>query len=339
MSFTLQELAALTGGELAGGGAQVITGAASLREAEPGEITFLGNRRFLVHFRMTRASAAFVPLEFNEPTEVALIRVAQPAKAFEQVVLKLAPSPVRFEPGVHPTAVIAADAVLGEGVSVQPFVVIEASVRIGANTVVGAHSYLGHGVSLGADCYLHPRVTIRERVTIGERVLIHSGVVIGSDGFGFELVEGVQRKVPQLGTVQIEDDVEIGANCAIDRARFGRTWIQRGVKLDNMVHVGHNVVIGAHTVVAAQTAFAGSSRTGEYVLIGGQVAITEHAEVGDRNMLGGQAGVTKNLPPNGGAWWSTPAIPLAEFKKQRFWIHRLGDLFDRVKALEKKLGL
>ena len=339
MTFTLQELAANSGGELSGDPAQVITGAASLPEATPGEISFFANPKYMPLLRKTRASAVFVPADFDETIESAQIRVANPSKAFEQVVVSLAPPPVRFEPGVHPTAVVASDAKLGERVSVQPHVVIESGAVIGDDTVIGAGSYVGHGTKIGRACMIYPQVTLRERILVGNRVVIHSGATIGADGFGFEVVEGRQQKIPQIGIVQIDDDVEIGANTTIDRARFGRTWIKDGAKIDNLVQIAHNVVVGRHTVIAAHTGIAGSSRVGDYVMIGGKVGITTHVEVGDHNMLAADTGVSKDLPANGGAWWGPVAVPLREAKQHLAWIHRLGQLFARVKAIEKKLGI
>jgi UDP-3-O-[3-hydroxymyristoyl] glucosamine N-acyltransferase len=337
--FTLQELAAISGGELIGDPAQVVTGAASLAEATAGEVSFFAMPKYMPLLRKTRASAVFVPVDFSEQTEPAQIRVSNPAKAFEQVVLRLAPEPIRFAPGIHPSAVIAANTKLGANVSIQPHAVIEAGAIIGDDTVIGANSYIGHETKIGANCLIYPHVTIRERCALGARVTIHSGAVIGADGFGFEIVEERHEKIPQIGIVQIDDDVEIGANTTIDRARFGRTWIQAGVKIDNLVQIGHNVVIGKHSIIAAQTGIAGSSRVGDYVMIGGQVGVTGHVEIGDRNIIAAKTGVSKNLPANGGTWWSTPATPLRQAKEQLAWIHRLGQLFARVKAIEKKLEM
>ena len=184
---------------------------------------------------------------------------------------------------------------------------------------------------------IYPCVTIRERTQIGSRVVIHSGAVIGADGFGFEPAEGKYEKVPQVGIVQIDDDVEIGANTTIDRARFGRTWIQQGAKIDNLVQVAHNVVIGKNSVIAGQAGIAGSVRIGERVMIGGQAGITGHIEIGDGTAIGAQSGVSKNV--SGGIWRATPAEPLAEAQKELAWVRRLGKLFARVKEIEKKLGL
>ncbi len=337
MTFTLQELATTSGGELVGDGSLQITGAASLAEAAPGEISFFGNRKYIGLLRKTRASALFVPPDFAEPINAAQIRVSNPTKAFEQVVLKFAPKPIKFAPGIHASAVIDPSAQLGQRVSVQPHAVIEAGARIGDDTIIGAGSYVGHETIIGSACHIYPRVTIRERNRIGSRVIIHGGAVIGADGFGFEMVDSRQEKIQQLGIVQIDDDVEIGANTTIDRARFGRTWVQQGVKIDNLVQIAHNVIIGKNSVIAAQTGISGSTRVGERVAMGGQVGIIGHIEIADGSMIAAQSGVSKSIP--GGVWFGSPAVPLAEAKQQIAWIHRLGKLFARVKQLERKLGL
>ena len=337
MTLTLQEIATLCGGELIGDPNQEIAGAASLAEAVPGEISFYSDPRYGPLLRKTRASAVFVPPGFADAVSIAQIRVENPPKAFEQLVIKFGPKPFAYAPGIHPTAVIDPSAQLGARVSIQPNVVIEADVKIGDGTVVGAGTFVGHESSIGNSCLIYPRVTIRERSRIGSSVIIHSGTVIGADGFGFEFVEGQHRKIPQLGIVQIDDDVEIGANTTIDRARFGRTWIQEGVKIDNLVQVAHNVVIGKHSVIAAQSGISGSTRVGERVQMGGQVGIVGHVTLADGTMIGAQSGVSKDIP--GGTWFGYPATPIDEAKRQIAWIRRLGKLFDRVKTIEKKLGL
>jgi len=337
VTFTVKELAALSGGELVGDPTLKITGAASLGEATQGEISFFANRKYIGVMRKTRASAVFVPPDFAEPINAAQIRVSNPTKAFEQVVLKFAPKPITFAPGIHPSAVVDPSAQLGDRVSIQPLAVIEAGAKIGDETIIGAGSYVGHEAVIGSACHIYPHVTIRERSLIGSRVIIHSGAVIGADGFGFEMVDGRQKKIQQLGIVQIDDDVEIGANTTVDRARFGRTWIQQGVKIDNLVQIAHNVVIGKNSVIVAQTGISGSTRVGERVMMGGQVGIIGHVEIGDGTAIGAQSGISKSTP--GGVWFGSPAVPLAEAKQQIAWIHRLGKLFARVKAIEKKLGL
>ena len=335
MTHTLEELAALSGGELIGDPALVITGTASLAEASSGEISFFANRKYLALLRKTRASALFVSPDFSEPIAAAQIRVANPMKAFEQVVMKLAPSPIQFAPGIHPSAIVDPSAKLGKGVSIQPCVVIEPGVTIGDHTIVGAQTYVGHETVIGAGCKIYPRVTIRERARIGARVIIHSGAVIGADGFGFETVDGHNEKIPQIGIVQIDDDVEIGANTTIDRARFGRTWIQQGVKIDNLVQIAHNVVIGKNSIIVAQAGISGSVRIGERVIMAGQVGIAGHVEIGDGTVIAAQSGVSKDL--HGGTWFGYPAVPFDDAKMQIAWIHRLGKLFARVKKIEQKL--
>jgi len=337
VTFTLKQLAATSGGELIGDPSLQIRGAASLAEATPGEISFFANRKYIGQLRKTRASAVFVPPDFAEPINAAQIRVSNPTKAFEQVVVRFAPKPVAFTPGVHPSAIVDPTARLGRRVSVQPHAVIEAGARIGDDTVIGAGSYIGHETVVGPACLIYPRVTIREMSRIGSRVIIHSGAVIGADGFGFEMVDCQQQKIQQLGIVQIDDDVEIGANTTIDRARFGRTWIQQGVKIDNLVQVAHNVVIGRNSVIVAQTGISGSTRVGERVTMAGQVGIVGHVEIADGSVIAAQSGVSKSVP--GGVWFGYPAGPINEIKQQIAWIRSLGKLFARVKEIEKKLGL
>jgi UDP-3-O-[3-hydroxymyristoyl] glucosamine N-acyltransferase len=334
-TLTLQEIAKLCGGELDGNPGLEITGAASLAEAVEGEIAFFNNSKYAGQLRRTRASAVFVPLDFNEAIVAAQIRVSHPSKAFEQTVLKFASSPIEFAPGIHPSAIVHPSVKLGADVSIQPHAVIERGARVGDGTVVGALTYVGHETTIGVNCMIYPRVTIRERTRIGARVIIHSGAVIGADGFGFELVDGRYQKIQQLGIVQIDDDVEIGANTTIDRARFGRTWIQEGVKIDNLVQVAHNVVIGRNSVIAAQTGISGSTRVGEQVQMAGQVGIVGHVAIGDGTIIAAQSGVSKDI--SGGIWFGYPAVPIAEAKRQIAWIHRLGKLWERVKGLEKKL--
>lgn len=332
--MTLKEIATLVGGELQGDGAIPISGAASLAEATANEISFFYHPRYMTQLRKTQAAAVVVPQNFDAEIPLPTIRVQNPAQSFQQIVLKFAPPPVKFAPGIHATAVIDSTAKIGERVSIQPHAVIEAGAEIGDDTVIGANSYVGHDVVIGPRCLIYPNVTIRERCRLGARVILHSGGVVGADGFGFEMTEQGQQKIPQLGIVQIDDDVEIGANTTVDRARFGRTWIQEGAKIDNLVQVAHNVVIGKHTVIAAQTGIAGSTRIGERVMMAGQVGITGHVEIGDGTIIGAQAGIPKSV--SGGVWWGSPARPLPEVKRQIAWIHRLGDLFERVKKLERK---
>ena len=339
LQITVQELAALVGGQFVSGadGDRTIRGAASLIDAGEGHCTFFGNARYLPQLKASRATAALVPHDFAETISPIAIRVENPSLAFARVLEKFAPEPVRFAPGVHPTAIVGRDVVLGENVSIQPYAVIEAGARLGANTVLGAHAYIGHAASIGADCQLAPRVTIGARCVLGSRIIIHSGAVLGSDGFGFEFSGGRHVKIPQTGIVQIDDDVEIGANVTIDRARFGRTWIQEGTKIDNLVQIAHNVVIGKHCLIVSQAGISGSTRLGNYVTLAGQVGVVGHIEIGDQTIVAAQSGVSKSVGAQQ-VVFGYPAMPLREAKEQLAHIGRLPKLYARVKKLEQDTG-
>jgi UDP-3-O-[3-hydroxymyristoyl] glucosamine N-acyltransferase len=337
VNITLAELAALTGGALENGNPDLaISGAAAVTEATGAQVTFLGNARYLPALKQTQAAAAFVPLDFSDAVPPALIKVANPSLAFAQALEKFAPPPVVYAAGIHPTAVIGAGASIGEGASIQPYAVIEAGACVGAGSVIGAHVFIGQESVLGVGCRIHPNVTIRERTVIGSRVIIHSGTVVGSDGFGYEFSGGRHVKIPQTGCVQIDDDVEIGANVTIDRARFGRTWIQEGTKIDNLVQIAHNVVIGKHSIIVSQTGISGSSKLGQYVTLAGQVGLVGHIEVGDRVIVGAKSGVSKNIPA-GETWFGYPAGPMKESKERLAYINRLEKLYARVRKLEQVL--
>ena len=339
MEITVSELAALVGGQLASGaeGSAKISGAAALAEALPGEVTFFGNPKYLPQLRASKATAALVPLAFTGEVPALCIRCENPTLAFSKAVEKFAPPPVHFPPGVHATAVIAPGVQLGSDVSIQPYAVIEEGASIGAGTIVGAHSYIGHGTHIGRDCHIHPRVTIGSRCEIGNRVILHSGAVLGSDGFGFEIQNGRYVKIPQSGIVQIDDDVEIGANSSVDRARFGRTWIGEGTKIDNLVQVGHNVVIGKHCILCALAGVSGSTKLGNHVTLAGQVGTVGHVEIADGVTVGAQSGVSKTLPVKQ-MYMGTPAVPAREWKEQVAQIHSLHKLRARVARLEQVLG-
>ncbi len=337
MKITLAELAALTGGILENGDPELsVSGAAAVTEATGEQVTFFGNVRYLQALKQSRAAAALVPLDFAEQIGPALIKVANPSLAFAQALEKFAPTPILYAPGVHPTAVIGPDVILGQAVSVQPYAVIERGAAIGAGSVIGAHVFIGQESLLGPHCHIHPHVTIRERTIIGSRVIIHSGTVIGSDGFGYEFAGGRHVKIPQTGCVQIDDDVEIGANVTIDRARFGRTWIQEGAKIDNLVQIAHNVVVGRHSIIVSQTGISGSSKLGHYVTLAGQVGLVGHIEIGDRVIVGAKSGVSKNIPA-GETWFGYPATPIRESKERLAYINRLEKLYARVRKIEQVL--
>jgi UDP-3-O-[3-hydroxymyristoyl] glucosamine N-acyltransferase len=340
--ITVLEIAELVGGTLgcsdADAASRKIEGVAAVGEARPSEITFLGNLRYLHALRQSRAGAVFVPEDFSEEIPPITIRVANPSVAFAKIVALFAPPPIAAVAGIHPSAVIGEDVILGEGISVGPHAVIEPGAKLGPGTVIGANCYLGHRVKVGAQCHLYPSVVIREGCLLGDRVTIHSGAVLGSDGFGYEQVDGCHVKIPQSGIVQVDDDVEIGANATIDRARFGRTWIQEGSKIDNLVQVGHNVTVGRHCVIVAQTGISGSTKLGNHVILAGQVGLAGHIELGDRVIVGAKSGVSKNIAP-GERWFGAPAVPDRDFKRTRALVNRLEDLVRRLKRLEQVSGL
>lgn len=338
MKLTVAEIARQLGGELVGSGTAVITGVAGLREARPGDLSFLVRSRYRDALRTTAASAVLVPLDGPNEAPCDLIRVPNPEAGVTQIAQQLYRPLPPPEPGIHPTAVVHPTVRLGQDVFIGPHVVLEAGVTIGARTMIGAGCVIGTETSIGADCRIYPLVTVRERVRIGNRVILHSGAVIGSDGFGYVRRGEAWEKIPQLGTVEIGDDVEIGANTTIDRARFGRTVIGQGVKIDNLVQVAHNVIIGDHTAIAAQAGLAGSAGVGRGVQIAGQAGVTNHVTVGDGATIGGQAGVTKDVPP--GTFVSGyPAIRHDLARKLHAQVMLLPELRARVAELEKRLGL
>ena len=336
MDSTIEELAALVGGRVVGGSGSVrITGAASVGEAREGDITFFGNAKYLPALRASRATCALVPDGFEETIPAIQIQVANPSLAFSQVIERFSPAPIEFEPGIHPTAVVSPSAQLGANVSIQAHAVIEAGAVIGEGTVIGANAYVGHQTRIGSHGLIYPNVSLRERCVIGNRVIIHCGAVIGSDGFGFEMIQGRYVKIPQTGIVQIDDDVEIGANTTIDRARFGRTWIGEGTKIDNLVMIAHNVIIGKHSVIVSQVGISGSRRIGNYVTLAGQVGLVGHIEIGDQAIVAAKSGVSKSIPAKE-MWWGFPAKPVKEQKELLAYISRLPKLVERVKRLEER---
>ncbi len=273
---TVRSLAEHVGGTILGDGAQrVVTGISDLRSAQPDQVSFLGNAKYEADAQASRAAAILVNPKDAPRFSFTRIVVDSPSAAFGKISALFAPPPIRDEPGIHPTAVIAPDVVMGEGVCVQPHAVITAGVRLGARCVVGANSYIGQQTTIGDDTRIYPLVMIRERCVIGARVILHSGAVIGSDGFGYDFDPKTGRhvKITHTGYVQIDNDVEIGANTTIDRGRFGRTHIGEGVKVDNLVQIAHNVTIGAHSIIVSQTGISGSTSLGRYVTLAGQVGL------------------------------------------------------------------
>ena len=342
----LSDLFPSLGGELIAGSPEtLIGGVASLAEAGEGEISFFGNPKYLAVLRRSRAAAVLVPRGY--PPEAfgwqpdagtpALVAVDNPSLEFAKLVKRFTPPAVADVPGVHPTAVLGENVRLGRDVCIRPYAVIEDGTEIADGVYVGAHVFIGAGSVVGAGSRIYPNVTIREHTRIGRRVIIHSGTVIGGDGFGFEQKDGRHVKIPQTGIVQIDDDVEIGSNVSVDRARFGRTHIGEGTKIDNLVQIAHNVVIGPHCLIVAQVGISGSTRLGRHVTLGGQVGVIGHIEIGDEAAVGAQSGVSKNVPP-GALMWGTPTVPINEAKEQIALTRRLPKLIERVKKLEAELA-
>jgi UDP-3-O-[3-hydroxymyristoyl] glucosamine N-acyltransferase len=338
-TLSASAIAALVGGELAGPPDLVLDGVAGLEEAGPSQVSFLSQPKYRKLLDDCAAGLVLVPRDLSgePPAGRAWVRCAHPSRALSQVLLVLQPPPARPPPGIHPSAVIAPDAVVPASATVGPLVVLAAGVRLGERCQIGAGCLIGQETVLGDDCYLHPGVIIRERCRLGQRVIVHAGAVIGSDGFGFEPNPRGHEKIPQLGIVQLDDDVSVGANTTIDRARFGRTWIQRGVKIDNQVQIAHNVVIGEHSFIVAQVGIAGSSRLGRLVTVAGQAGMAGHLTIGDGAVLMGGSGAFSDVAA-GAKLLGYPAIPQLQFLRQQVALGKLPDLIDRVRALEAELS-
>lgn len=334
-TMTLAEIAELLEGTVEGDGTVQITGLAGLREACPGDLSLLTNRKYEAALAETQAAAVLVRTRWKGKTPCSLIRVENPDAAMTQVALAMAPARPAPPAGVHPSAVVADNAVLGDEVSMGPHCVIEAGVTVGKGTVLFAGCYLGTDVHVGDGTTLYPHVSVHEGCRIGSRTTIHDGTVIGSDGFGYDRQEdGSWVKIPQVGIVEIGDDVEIGANVTIDRARFGRTRIGNGVKLDNLIQIAHNVVIGENTAIAARTGVAGSTTIGRNVRIGGQASVIGHVTIGDNSILTGCSTAIRDMPP-GSFWMGHVAAPHKEWKRIHAATQHLPELTRKVTALEQ----
>ncbi len=338
MSKTLKEIAAFVSGELLGPGAVLVSGINGIREAESGELAFIINSKDEALIDSTKASCVIVPKDVKGPFNKPLIKVENPSVAFSRIIEYINPDSIPHPKGIHETAIISKSASLGKNVSVGPYAVIADKVSIGDNTVIYPFSYVGKSSKIGNDCIIYPHVIIRESISIGSRVIVHSSSVIGSDGFGYDTQkDGTHFKIPQLGTVVIEDDVEIGSCVTIDRARFNKTVIGKGSKIDNLCQIAHNVIIGPHCLIAAQAGIAGSSVLGRNVVFGGQVGVSDHVKLGDFVMVGGQTGITKSFLKPKTVLFGHPARPIDKARDMVACMGLLPKLFKRVKALEAKL--
>jgi len=336
MALTAAEIAKHLGGDVVGDPTLELHRFAPADRAQPGDLTFAENQDYFNRAEQSAASAIIVDGEFSSGRKV-LIRVPNSRVAFAKVLPLFFPEPV-FAPGVHPTAIIAASAKVDLTAHVGPYCVIDDSVRIGAGSVLQGGNFVGANSVLGEEVSLFPNVTVYSGSEIGNRVRVHSGTVIGSDGFGYVQDGGIHRKVPQMGNVIIREDVEIGSNVTIDRGALGPTIIGKGTKIDNLVQIGHNVLIGDHCLVVSQTGIAGSTKLGNYVVLGGQVGLAGHLKIGDGVLVAAQSGVMNDIP-DGEKWMWTPAQPNRQAKRQMIALHQLPELLRRVAELEKKLGI
>jgi UDP-3-O-[3-hydroxymyristoyl] glucosamine N-acyltransferase len=334
MKSTVGDLAALVGGEVAGDGGLLIRAASSAASGRADTITFAESAAALDAAIASDVGAVIVGPDVEAAKT--LIRVDNPRIAFVRVVAALHPE-VRPAAGVHPNATVDPSAILGEGVSVGPAAVVEADARIGDRAVIGPGAVVSRGCVVGADSHIHPRVVLYPHVTIGERVVIHAGCVIGADGFGYVDTPEGKLKFPQVGVVVIEDDVELGANTTVDRAALDETRIGAGTKIDNLVMVAHNVTIGRHTAISAQTGISGTSSIGNRVILGGQVGIGDHVTIDDGVILGSQGGVPTGKRLKAGLYWGTPARPLAEVKRRYAEVGLIGRIRKRIAAIEARL--
>lgn len=339
MEVPLKELAQMVGGEVVGDGDTLISGIRGIREAKKGDITFVASAVYHGYICTTEASAVVVGRDIDRtetPKALSLILVDNPDMAFSMIVDYFAPNHYEQERGIHPTAVIGKQVRLGRNVTIRALCVIEDFCEIGDDTVIYPQVYVGHHTKIGRNCIIYPGVKIRERTAIGDRVIIHCNAVIGSDGFGFSTSKGVHHKIPQIGTVEIEDDVEIGAACTIDRARFDKTHIGKGTKIDNLVQIAHNAWIGQWCQIVAQTGIAGSTRLGNNVVMAGQSGVAGHIEIGDNTVVAARAGVTKDIPPNS-CVSGFPAIPIERDRRAAVCVRNLPELYKEIRQLQERI--
>lgn len=336
-AFKLAQIAERIGGKLSGDPDIEIDGVAQIDRAGKGKITFLANPKYKQALQNSRASAVIIDQKAEMTPSIPFILVADAYFGFLQTFLLFNPAKKILEDGIHASAVVHDSAKVSSGAAIGANAYVGAGVVIGSDTQIFPNCVILDDSKIGDGCILYPSVTIRENCLIGNRVIIHNGAVIGSDGFGFAPHGGKYHKIPQVGRVVIEDDVEIGANTTIDRATMGETIIRRGVKLDNLIQIAHNCVIDENTVIAAQTGISGSTSVGKNVVIAGQVGLVGHIKIGDGVQLGAQSGVTKDIP-NGEIYFGYPARPVMHAKRIEAVVNNLPDLMKRIKKLEKEIA-
>ncbi len=335
MRKTLAEIASLIKGEVVGDKNFVVTGVSGIREAKEGDLTFIADPKYISSAKETKASVIIISREMDVPGKF-VIRTDNPSLAFTQVLTLISEDENFCRKGIHKTAVIAPDAVLGKNVAIGPHVVIESQAKIGNNTVIYSGTFVGNKTIIGRDCLIYPNVTLRECIMIGNDVIVHSGTVIGSDGFGFIKINGVHKKIPQVGTVIIEDDVEIGSNVTIDRARFNKTIIGQGTKIDNLVQIAHNVVIGKNCIIISQVGISGTVTIEDEVVLAGQAGVGGHLTISKGAIVTAQAAVMKSIPPSEKVSGS-PARPYMEAKRALATMQKLPQYVKKIKELEKRV--
>ena len=334
MGKTLSEIAAYLQATVVGDGSVEIRDIKGFDEAGEGDLTFLANPKYRKKIASTAASAILV----SQPVEWAgknFIVVKDPYGALARLLALFYPEEQEFQ-GVSPDAFVDPDAAVSEGATVYAGAFVGRDARVGRGSVLYPGAYLGPGASVGEDSILYPNVTVYRRCIIGNRVILHAGVVVGSDGFGFANPGVENRKVPQVGIVQIDDDVEVQANTTIDRGTLGKTWIQRGAKIDNLVQIAHNVVIGENSIVVAQVGISGSTRLGRRVIIGGQAGLVGHIHVGDNVMIAARAGINKDIPASR-IMSGAPAVPHQDWLRLNAHIMRLPEMHKTVQELRRKV--
>ncbi|MCF7869799.1 MAG: UDP-3-O-(3-hydroxymyristoyl)glucosamine N-acyltransferase [Candidatus Omnitrophica bacterium] len=334
MNYKLSQISEIVGGGLSGDPEIVITGISGIKEANSGDITFLANPKYSSLLDSTKASAIITSRDVSSSRP--LIKTDNPSVAFAKVV-NLALGQNRKHPqGISSNSLIDRGAKVASSAAVGPFTFIEEGAEIGEGSIIYGGCFIGHKVKIGKRCLIYPNVTIREKTEIGDNVIVHSGTVIGSDGFGFEATDGIRQKIPQIGIVKIEDNVEIGANVTIDRARFDKTTIGQGTKIDNLVQIAHNVIVGRDCVIVAQVGISGSTSVEDGVILAGQAGIVGHIKIGERAIVAAQAGVTKSVAAKTKVS-GYPAKPHRQAAKVNACIQRLPELNKKVKELENKI--
>lgn len=337
MSKKAKELARIVDGELSGDGDVLISGVNGISEAREHEVAFIHHERFAHLAAASKAGCIVIPRTLMIDIDRTVIKVDNPSIAFSTLIDLLLPDRIPHPRGIHPAAIVAKGARVGDRVSMGPYVVVEDGAVVGDDTILHPFTYIGHRAALGRRCVIFPNVTVREGVTIGDRVVIHAGSCIGSDGFGYDTrTDGTHVKIPQLGTVVIEDDVEIGSCVTVDRARLDKTVIGKGSKIDNLVQIAHNVVCGPYCLIAAQSGISGSTRLGRNVVLAGQVGVADHVTVGDFVVAGAKTGISKSFPART-TLFGYPARPVEKAREMLASLGLLPRLFDRVRALEAKL--